>query len=285
MTRPPSRTGDGKRPPGGGKRHRFALVVALAGLAGLVLAGCSDPEPSTSRGGVEAPPITAPGGPGPVYVSVGASETAGIGADMPLREGWPRVLFRTALPPTTSFVNMGIPGATVAQAIREELPMAVALRPSLATVWLNVNDILAGVSVDRFENEMDVLLRGLRRDGATRVLVANVPPLDRLPSYLACRPSPPAGSAPCRLPVTPPAPAVVNALVDDFNDVTTRLVQRHGAHLVDLHALGTAARAAGTDATLVSGDGFHPSTAGHAAVAGAFAEVLRGTGPLGPPTG
>ena len=281
MRRPSCRTCVTNRRPGTGTCHRFALVLAAA----LVLVGCSDPEPTTSRGGVEAPPITAPGGPGPVYVSVGASETAGIGADQPLREGWPRVLFRTALPSTTSFVNMGIPGATVAQAIRDELPMAVALRPSLVTVWLNVNDILAGVGVERFEREMDTLLRALRREGATRVLVANVPPLDRLPSYLACRPSPPPGSAPCRLPATPPAPDAVNRLVEDFNDATARLVERHGAHLVDLHAVGTAARGAGTDAALVSGDGFHPSTAGHAAVAGAFAEVLRGTGPLGPPTG
>ena len=278
----PRPTGDGRTAPG---RHRCHRSVILVVAGAFLLAGCSDPEPATSRGGVEAPPITALGGPGPVYVSVGASETAGIGADQPLREGWPRLLFRTALPSTTSFVNMGIPGATVAQAIREELPMAVALRPSLVTVWLNVNDILAGVTVDRFEREMDTLLRALRRDGATRLLVANVPPLDRLPSYLACRPSPPPGSGPCRLPATPPAPDAVNRLVDDFNDATARLVERHGAHLVDLHALGVGARQAGTDATLISGDGFHPSTAGHAAVAGAFADVLRATGPLGPPAG
>lgn len=265
-----------------GRRPGAAVVVTVAAL---LLAACSAPEPSTSRGGVEAPPVTAPSGPGPVYVAVGASETAGIGADLPLRQGWPRVLFQAALPPSTTFVNMGIPGATVAQAVRDELPTAVGLRPSLVTVWLNVNDILAGVPVDRFEREMDTVLGTLRGDGATRVLVANVPPLDRLPSYLACRPSPPAGSAPCRLPVTPPPPAVVNALVDEFNAATSRLVERHRAHLVDLHAVGMAARAAGTDAALVSADGFHPSTAGHAAVAGAFAEVLRRTGPLAPPAG
>ncbi len=266
-------------------RRRGAVAVGWATATALALAACSSPEPSTSRGGVEAPPVTAPTGPGPVYVAVGASETAGIGADLPLREGWPRVLFRTALPPSTSFVNMGIPGATVAQAIRDELPMAAELRPNLVTVWLNVNDILAGVPVDRFEREMDTLMGALRRNRATRVLVANVPPLDQLPSYLACRPSPPAGSAPCRLPVTPPPPAAVNDLVDEFNAATSRVAERHGAHVVDLHAVGLAARAAGTDAALVSGDGFHPSTAGHAAVAEAFAEVLRATGPLGPPPG
>jgi lysophospholipase L1-like esterase len=63
------------------------------------------------------------------------------------------------------------------------------------------------------------------------------------------------------------------------------VVERHGALLVDLHAVGMAARVAGTEASLVSQDGFHPSTAGHAAVAAAFAEVLRRSGPLTVPSG
>ncbi len=114
MSPPSPRTGDITAGSGRAGRHRFGPALVTA----LVLAACSSPEPSTSRGGVETPPVTDPAGPGPLYVALGASETAGIGADQPLREGWPRVLFRTALPPSSSFVNMGIPGATVAQAIR-----------------------------------------------------------------------------------------------------------------------------------------------------------------------
>ncbi|MGI8684147.1 MAG: hypothetical protein ACR2MO_03465 [Acidimicrobiales bacterium] len=45
--------------------------------------------------------------------------------------------------------------------------------------------------------------------------------------------------------------------------------------MVDLDAVVQAARAAGTDASLVGDDGFHPSTAGHKAVADAFAAVLQ----------
>jgi lysophospholipase L1-like esterase len=41
-----------------------------------------------------------------------------------------------------------------------------------------------------------------------------------------------------------------------------------------------AARAAGTEASFLSRDGFHPRTAGHARVAEAFAEVLKASGPL-----
>jgi acyl-CoA thioesterase I len=249
--------------------------VWLGGFVAVVVAACSTP------GADPRSPPPAPSGPQVVYVAVGASETAGVGSDQPLREAWPQVLFRTALPPSTVFVNLGIPGATVASALRDELPQALELAPALATVWLNVNDLLSGVSPADFERDLATLVRGLRRGGGTRVLVANVPPLDRLPAYLACRPSPPPGSPPCDLDGTVPAPDALNRAVAAYNAATERVTAREGALLVDLHEVGLAARRSGTEASLVSADGFHPSTTGHAAVAAAFAEVLRAAGPLG----
>jgi lysophospholipase L1-like esterase len=216
-----------------------------------------------------------------VYVAVGASETVGIGAEVPLREAWPRVLFRTAMPENTVFVNLGIPGATVAQALQQELPHAVELKPTIVTVWLNVNDIIAGVTAVEYERDLGTLVHELRRGGATRVLVANTPPIDRLPAYLACRPNPPATAPPCRRDALLPPPEAVNAIVDDYNAATARVVDREGANLVDLHALGMAARESGIADALVSADGFHPNAGGYQAVATAFAEVLRRTGPLG----
>jgi acyl-CoA thioesterase-1 len=231
-------------------------------VATLVLGACSFSKPQV----LPPPPDT---GPAPVYVAVGASETTGVGSDQPLRDGWPRVLHRNALPPGSVFVNMGIPGATVAQALAEETTQALAARPNLVTVWLNVNDMTKGVAAADYEVQLDSLVKSLRRGGTVRVLVANTPPLDQLPAYLAGRLF---GSL-------PPA-EVVQQLVADYNAAIARVVQKEGAVLVDLYALGMAARAAGTAASLVSRDGFHPSTAGHAAVAGAFGEVLRNSGPL-----
>ena len=252
-----------------------ARRVCLGGVVAVLAAACSTP------GEDPLSPPPAPSGPQVVYVAVGASETAGVGSDQPLREAWPQVLFRTALPPsTTVFVNLGIPGATVATALREELPQALELAPVLATVWFNVNDLLAGVSPADFERDLATLVRGLRRGGSTRVLVANVPPLDRLPAYLACRPSPPPGSAPCELERAVPGPDALNRTVDAYNAATERVTTREGALLVDLHEVGLAARRSGTDASLVSADGFHPSNDGHAAVAAAFADVLGRSGPL-----
>ncbi|HEX3621258.1 MAG TPA: SGNH/GDSL hydrolase family protein [Acidimicrobiales bacterium] len=244
-------------------RGRFAaLAGCVVALIGLV--ACSPKRPDV------LPPSTATGPP-PVYVAVGASETTGQGSDQPLRDGWPRVLHRTALPEGAVFINMGIPGATVAQAINEEMNQALVSKPNLVTVWLNVNDIIHGVSAADFERQLDTLVKTLRGGGAIRVLVANTPPLDNLPAYKAGRLIPG---------VDAPTPEQLRQVVDDYNAATARVVEREGALLVDLHAVLLAAEAAGTEAALISRDGFHPSTAGHAAVAAAFADVLRASGPL-----
>ena len=240
-------------------RTRLPLLVVLLLL---VAAACARSRPE-----VLPPPEET--GPPPVYVAVGASETTGVGSDQPLRDAWPRIVHRTALPPGSVFVNMGIPGATVAQALAEEVDQALAARPNLVTVWLNVNDMNRGVGVAEYERQLDTLVGRLRGGGAIRVLVANTPPLDTLPAYETGR-----------VLDAVPTPEDVQALVASYNEAIARVVQRQGAFLVDLHAVGMAARAAGTEARMVSRDGFHPSNAGHAAVAAAFADVVKASGPL-----
>jgi acyl-CoA thioesterase-1 len=240
---------------------RFRGAVGLI-VAVLLLGACSFAKPA-----VLPPPADT--GPAPVYVAVGASETTGVGSDQPLRDGWPRVLHRNAMPPGSIFVNMGIPGATVAQALAEEATQALAARPNLVTVWLNVNDMAKGVSPADYEGQLDSLVKSLRRGGAVRVLVANTPPLDKLPAYQSGR-----------LFGAVPPPEVVQQLVTDYNAAIARVVQKEGALLVDLYAAGMAARAAGTEAGMVSRDGLHPNTAGHAAIADVFGQVLRDSGPL-----
>jgi len=238
------------------------LGAAAAAILLLLLAGAC----STSRPEVLPPPEDT--GPPAVYVAVGASETTGAGSDQPLRDGWPRVLHRTAMAPGAVMVNMGIPGATVAQALTEEVPDTLAARPNLVTIWLNVNDLNRGVGPAEYERQLDQLVRLLRGNGSVRVLVANTPPLDHLPAYKDGRV------------LEGVSPAELQERIAAYNQAIARVVERQGAFLVDLHALGMAARADGTEAQYVSRDGFHPSTAGHAKVAEAFAEVLRRSGPL-----
>jgi lysophospholipase L1-like esterase len=196
-----------------------------------------------------------------VYDAIGASETVGVGADHPATEAWPTVFWNTisasaARSSGSRYHNDGISGATVSDALARELPRAQADHPTLVTVWLNVNDIIAQVPAATYESQLRTLVRGLRQGGRAMVLVANTPPLDILPRVK-------------------PFAGLVDAVVASYNDAIARVVRDEGAVLVDLYAAGQAAKADGTAASLVGKDGFHPSTAGHAAVAAAFAEAYK----------
>ena len=237
------------------------------GLLVVLLTACSSGtaanQARTSPPQASGPPIT--------YVAIGASETVGVGAADPTHDAWPQVFFRTALPRSTVFYNFGIPGATVAIALSDELSDALSVQPSLVTVWLNVNDLIAGESAAVYENQLDELVHALRRGGAARVLVANTPHLDQLPAYIECRAgtAQPGITCPAQ---TAPTPDVLNSSVAAYNASIARVVQREGAILVDLNSQG---EVPDLHPDWVSSDGFHPSTSGYAAVAAEFAAALK----------
>jgi acyl-CoA thioesterase I len=209
-----------------------------------------------------------------VYAAVGASETMGLGADNIRTESWPQVFLDSSLP-GYRLVNLGLPGATVEDAVLRELPSLLRAEPDIVTVWLNANDILQGVTVAQYQRDLAILLRAITRTEASQVLVANTPPLDTLPAYQACRPDPPEEGPFCFLGGSLPAPAEMRALVDSYNEVIGSIVDETGATLVDLHSSALEAQERRSDAGLVSGDGLHPSTDGHAAVAETFSAELE----------
>ena len=252
---------------------RRAALVAISLLA--VLAAACTGAPLGSPG---TAPRSSPEGPPLVYVAVGASESVGVGSTDPLRNAWTQVFFRTALPRTARFVNMAVSGSTTAQALVDQVPNAVALSPRLVTVWLNVNDITHLVPPATYQAQLLSLVSALRRGGATSVLVANTPPLDQLPAYQACLAGHPLPGEAFACPSPLPPVALIDAAVAAYNGATAQVVRQTGAVLVDLHAVGLAAEQAGTEASLVGPDGFHPSDAGHAAVAQAFAAALASSG-------
>jgi acyl-CoA thioesterase I len=245
-------------------RFRGALGVAL-----LLVVACS-------TGGSAAAPRHRPAStPEPaaapiVYAAVGASETAGIGAQDPRSQAWPMVFYETALPRSAVMYSFGVPGETTQAALTGELPAALTVQPTLVTVWLNVDDLIAGVSAADYETRLDQLVHALRRGGAARVLVANTPYVDHLPLYLRCRTL----AASCPFFTGPvPAPADLDAAVDAYNAAISRVVQAEGATLVDLHSEG---EVPDQHPEWVAADGFHPNAAGYAQVAARFAAALTG---------
>jgi len=200
-----------------------------------------------------------------VYVAVGASETVGVGADDPARQAWPLVLRDRALPRST-YLNVGVSGSTVGDALAAQLPKALAADPAVATVWLAVNDITHLVPVEAYEQQLRTLVHGLRRNGLTTVLVGNVPAVQDLPAFRACLPGAGAGDLACALPVVPPED-MVTAAVTEFNAAIERVARAEGAQVVDLSARRDLTR-------LTADDGFHPSTEGHRRIAATFARAL-----------
>lgn len=245
-------------------------TLVTAALA-AVLSACGTPSASSTG----SPPVTASqpaAGPALIYAAVGASETVGTGSEQGVRQAWPQLVYNDVLPRSALYYNFGIPGATTAEAVQTELPQALAVHPTLVTVWLNVNDLLAGVTPQSYEGQLRSLVHALRQRGAARVLIANTPALDRLPAVRACLSGTLPATSPCPTGVATPTIDQLNAQVDRYNAAISRVAAGEGAVLVDLHAQG---EVADSHPDWVSADGFHPSELGYAAIAGAFEAVLR----------
>jgi lysophospholipase L1-like esterase len=245
---------------------RRPLLLLLSGA--LLLASCSLGGGGGSTSGRPRPSPAAQ--PRIVYAALGASETVGVGTSDPTRQSFPQLLY-LRLPRSALYYNFGLPGETLEDALKDELPNALAVHPTLVTVWFNVNDMAAGVPVEDYEAQLDQLVSALVQGGRAKVLVANSPPISRLPAYLACRPDPPPGLK-CPLgAVTLPPPDRVDVVVAGYNAAVARVAARRGAVVVDV-----AGRAADLQRhpEYVSSDGLHPSPQGAAAIADAFAAAL-----------
>jgi acyl-CoA thioesterase I len=249
------------------RRSRPAMLATGLLLAFLITA-CS--SPTTGSSAVPTAQRAA------VYAAIGASETYGIGAGDRYREAWPQVFYHDVLPPSAVLYNFGIPGATTAQALRDEVPAALAVHATVVTVWLNVNDLIQGVAPPVYGGQLRQLVQALRRGRQARVLVANTPDLGQLPAYKACLPNAPATGPDCLIPNRlAPSPDQVAAAVNAYNTVIAQVVNEEGATLVDLHT-GDALLAQHPE--WISSDGFHPNGLGYAAIARVFENAYRPTG-------
>jgi lysophospholipase L1-like esterase len=209
-----------------------------------------------------------------VYAAIGASETVGDGIGdnaLRLRDEWPQLFFNAALPRGSTYVNFGIPGATTQVALEREVPAALTIRPTIVTVWLNVNDLVQGVSAADYEDQLAQLVGQLRQGGRATVLIATTPVLEHLPAYQACVSQ---STVNCILgtDAAVPPPDVVVAQVAAYNAAIARVAARERAIVVDLHGQG--------DIPLlhpdwVASDGLHPSFLGHAQVAILFTAAYR----------
>lgn len=228
--------------------------VVRAGLIGLVvltliLCGCrAAGTPASSM-------VPASGEHAQVLVAIGASDAVGIGATNPDTDNWVARL-GAKLPSGSRVVNLGISGATAQQALQQELPVAADAAPTIAAVWLGVNDIEQNVSLATFSTNLTDVLSGLRQTGA-KLYVANLPDLRLLPSFNGRE------------------PAALDSEVHSWNAAIGRIAREQGAILVDLYTAWGDVKDAKERAALVSADGLHPTSAGYNRLAELFWQAIE----------
>jgi lysophospholipase L1-like esterase len=259
--------------PGRRRRHLFLAMLFLA-AAGLVSSGCAGGGTSVTPGTeAHVAPYT--------YVAIGGSESVGFDANDPVRHAFP-VLFDHRLPHQTVFYDLAVPDAGAADVLAHQEAAAVALRPNLATVWVGLSDLEAGVSPAEFGSELQEIVAPLRTLHA-RVLLANIEPITDALAYQACAgvQSPPPNSRNFRCFVDrrfaddalPPADAT-NAVLAAYDTQVASVAHRDGALLVNVNA----AMSQSGSPSPFSTDDFDLSTAGHALAARLFLSAWRSTG-------
>lgn len=211
------------------------------------------------------PQATTPANGTPVYVAIGASDSFGIGTDDPRRDAWPRVLANELIP-APHLINLGIPGATLSLALRDELPIALAAHPALVTLWMAVNDFDDNTPLATYTQELRTMLATLVDDTTATIYVTNLPDLTLLPHFAASDPT------------------ALRARMAAWNTAIAAVCQDTGVHLIDL-TVAWAALAQHPE--YLSSDGFHPSTLGAAKLADIFAQAIttRPAPPVVTPTG
>jgi lysophospholipase L1-like esterase len=194
------------------------------------------------------------------FVALGDSVTSGYGDPMPGGgwRGWAAILTQVMGP--VEFHNLAVSGARIADVHERQLPAALELRPTLASVLVGMNDTLRGdFDADVLGARLTSMVAQLRAGGAT-VLTARMPDPGRmfgLPGAIA-RP--------------------LGRRMTALNEVLDRIADDHRTIHVDLAGF------AGDEVLPVyhrhnwSVDRLHPSERGHRLVAYRFATALRAAG-------
>lgn len=174
-----------------------------------------------------------------------------------MRGSWPARI-AAQLRAGATYTNLGVSGSLAAQAQRDQLPKAIHEQPTIATVWLAVNDINAGVTAQDHGAALAAIIDGLVERTPAKVFVGTVPDLRAVPVYSVVD------------------PAVLIARVTAYNAGMTAAAAKHPNRVVLVDLFTGSAEL--TTTMTVAQDGFHPSDAGYALIADRFADAMKKAG-------
>jgi acyl-CoA thioesterase-1 len=216
---------------------RWVSLFAVAVSAASLVACSSAPQPPERL----------------VYLAIGASDAAGIGAE-PITQGY---VFQIAeeLDERIDLVlltNLAVPGANTEQLDEAlELLLESDIEPGLVTVWTGANDLIRGEDADDFEDELEELFERLRDRTDGVIAAANLPDLTQLPRFR-----------------DDPDDDVTQERVEEFNEAIAAQAEDHEVLVVDLYSEPV------EDDLVSDEDGFHPNNEGHRQIADHFLAVI-----------
>ena len=157
--------------------RRWIVILSL-GIVALLASACSDTNPTTTARANSSSVSH-------VYVAIGEDGSGGFTYRGNLRTMWAQIFYRSALGTGGTFYDYSMPDETVADALHEVLPDALALHPDLVTIWDSTADIVAATPPAVYGEGLEKLVQGFRREGAV-VLLANVAPPQLDPVLETC---------------------------------------------------------------------------------------------------
>ena len=155
--------------------------------------------------------------------------------------------------------NPAVNGYRTDDLIVEELPLVAAFLPTLVTILIGANDIVAGSSDDRYRERLRLIHQRARADAGTAAIYA-LPQ----PDWSLSRAGASFGDV-----------AAIAAQIDRFNAIAREESEGAGASYVDIAPLMREQMRRG----MFAPDGLHPSAAAYAE----WAEALRDRLPASPP--
>jgi len=217
---------------------RWMTLVAVA-ISGASMTACGSARP-------ELPEQI-------VYVALGASDAAGVGAE-PITRGY---VYRIAdeldeRVDEAVLANLGVPGANTEQLEGAlELFLRSEVEPDLATVWTGANDVIEGRDADDFADDLEAIFERLRDRTDGVIVAANIPDLTELPRFR-----------------DDPDDDVTRERIQDFNEAIAEQAEDYDVLLVDLYDEPV------EDDLVSDRDGFHPNFEGHRLIEEEFLEVI-----------
>ncbi|MDD4332833.1 MAG: SGNH/GDSL hydrolase family protein [Patescibacteria group bacterium] len=179
-----------------------------------------------------------------IYVALGDSLTAGVGADKYEQSFTYLLAQKIAGDNQITLKDYGLPGAKTDDLIEKLLNSAITDQPDILTLLIGVNDVHYRVGKDEFQKNYDEILRQLTAKTKAKIYLINIP-------YIGANDL-----------ILPPYDSYFESRAQEFNVVIKELAEKYQLKYIDLYT--PTVDQFKKNGPHYSADSFHPSAEGYA---------------------